>query len=286
MRQPSAPARWPVKLRGDYATAGQDYRVEQHPERYSDAEHALWARLLERQRALLPAHAAPQFIAGVEALQLDARIPSFERASDRLEARTGWRIVGVPGLIPERDFFAHLAERRFPVTVWLRRPEEIDYLAEPDLFHDFFGHVPLLFEPSFADFMQLYGQAGERARSLGGLAMLARLYWYGVEFGLIETAQGLRCYGAGILSSHLETRHALHSPLPHRLRFDLERVLRSEYLIDDLQRSYFVLRSFEDLMRAAVDTDFAPIYARWRDQQGIAAGELVPGDIPLSAPGA
>lgn len=282
MRQPTAPARWPVRLRGDYAAAAADYTVAQPLDTYADAEHALWARLLARQSALLGDHAAPQFIAGVEALQLGPRIPCFEQASERLHARTRWRLVGVPGLIPEKEFFEHLSQRRFPVTVWLRRPDEIDYLAEPDLFHDFFGHVPLLFDPDFADFMELYGRAGSRAIEHGGLGMLARLYWYGVEFGLLETERGLRCYGSGILSSYRETRHALASPEPRRIRFRLERVLRSEYLIDDLQRSYFVLRSFAQLMREAVDTDFAPLYAAWRDQPGIAPGELVPGDELVS----
>ena len=281
MRQPSAPTRWPARLRGDYAAAGADYTVEQRYESYTPDEHAVWAELLARQARLLPDHAVPQFIAGVQALGLDERIPRFETISGRLERHAGWRIVAVPGLIPEREFFALLSQRRFPVTVWLRRREELDYLAEPDLFHDFFGHVPLLTDPVYADFIELYGRAGQRALENGGLAMLARLYWYGVEFGLMETAAGLRCYGAGILSSGAETRYALASPVPHRLRFRLERVLRSAYLIDDFQRNYFVIRDFRELIDQAVQTDFLPLYRRWGAAEPIPVGAILPDDEVL-----
>jgi phenylalanine-4-hydroxylase len=284
MELPTAPTRWPAQLRGDYAAARADYSVEQDPCRYTDVEHDLWAQLLARQRALLPRYAAPEFMAGLKSLALTDRIPSFEQASKVLYRATRWQLIGVPGLIPEKEFFEHLSQRRFPVTVWLRSPEEIDYLAEPDLFHDFFGHVPMLLDPAYADFMELYGRAGERAMQLGGLKMLARLYWYGVEFGLIETDAGLRTYGAGILSSFGETRHAIESPEPQRLRFDLERVLRTDYLIDDYQRSYFVIRSFRELMDAAVNTDFAPLYERYGGQAGIDPGALVPGDETFPAP--
>ncbi len=182
-----------------------------------------------------------------------------------LRRATGWQIVAVPGLIPEEHFFAHLAQRQFPVTVWLRTEEEIDYLSEPDVFHDFFGHVPLLCDPVFADFMQAYGAAGRKAASQGGLKMLSRLYWYCVEFGLIRTSTELKAYGAGILSSAGETPYSIDSPMPHRVRFDLERVMRTDYLIDDYQRMYFVVDSFEQLFRNAYDRDFAPIYAAYRD---------------------
>ncbi len=278
---PSAPAEKPVRLRGDYTSARADYTVVQDYARYTQAEHGIWAQLLQRQRALLSFYAAPQFIAGVDLLQLGDAVPRFEQASETLRRLTRWELVGVPGLIPEREFFEHLAHRRFPVTVWLRQPDEIDYLAEPDLFHDFFGHVPLLTEPAYAEFIELYGHAGQRALELGGLKMLARLYWYGIEFGLIDSPQGLRIYGAGILSSFGETRYAIDSPVPHRIRFDLERVLRSEYLIDDFQRNYFVVRSFRELVDAAVNTDFAPLYREFGDQPGSPAGTLLHGDEAL-----
>ena len=216
--------------------ARDDYTVDQQYRQYTADDHAIWAELLARQRGLVAGYAVPEFLAGVERLGLDVRIPRLEQVSEQLRRLTRWELVGVPGLIPEREFFAHLAQRRFPVTVWVRRRDEFDYLVEPDLFHDFFGHVPLLCDPVYADFIELYGRAGPRAIEHGGLAMLARLYWYGVEFGLMETSQGLRAYGAGILSSAAETRYAIESPLPLRIRFDLNRVLRTDYRIDDFQR--------------------------------------------------
>ena len=281
MKPPMAPATADPRLRGHYDEAREDYTVDQRHGAYTPGEHRLWAELLRRQSALLPRYANQAFIDGLESLQLADRVPDLERCSDLLQARTGWRLVGVPGLIPEGFFFEHLASRRFPVTVWLRTPGEIDYLSEPDLFHDFFGHVPLLTDPAYAGFIELYGRAGKRALDLGGLGMLARLYWYTIEFGLIETDAGLRCYGAGILSSRGETVYALDSPRPHRLRFDLERVLRTEYLIDDFQRNYFVVRSFDDLVRCAVDTDFAPLYRAWAHLPGIPAGQLLAQDAVL-----
>jgi phenylalanine-4-hydroxylase len=186
--------------------------------------------------------------------------------------------VAVPGLIPEEHFFAHLAQKRFPVTVWIRKREELDYLVEPDIFHDFFGHVPLLTNPIFAQFMQAYGRAGPKATAAGALKMLSRLYWYMVEFGLLQTSRGLRVYGAGILSSKGETVYSVESPKPHRIRFQLERVMRTDYLIDDFQRTYFVIDSFEQLFRAAYDTDFAPIYARHSKESGIVPDQVLPDD--------
>jgi phenylalanine-4-hydroxylase len=221
-------------------------------------------------------------LAGLEALDLSAQIPQFDAASRVLRRATGWEIVAVPGLIPEQQFFAHLADRRFPVTVWLRTPEEIDYLAEPDVFHDFFGHVPLLCNPVFADFMQAYGAAGRKAAAHGGLKMLARLYWYGVEFGLIRTELGLRAYGAGILSSAGETVYSIEDPSPHRVGFELERVMRTDYLIDSYQKTYFVVDSFEQLFRSAYDRDFAPIYSAYRDAPSLPPEALLPTDTVIT----
>jgi phenylalanine-4-hydroxylase len=199
-----------------------------------------------------------------------------------LAPRTGWRIVGVPGLIPEEHFFAHLARQQFPVSVWMRERNELDYLAEPDLFHDFFGHVPLLANPVFARFMQAYGAGGPKAKAYDAVALLARLYWYAVEFGLIITPGGLKAYGAGILSSKGETVYSVESPVPHRVAFDLERIMRTRYLIDDFQRIYFVLDSFEQLFHAGYDTDFGPLYARNRDLPPIAPEQLLPTDRIIS----
>ena len=280
---PSAPAAHDVKLRGDYSAAAPDYTVEQRWDDYTPEQHALWARLLDRQSSLVRRYAASQVQEGLAKLGVERRIPRFDAASEVLRRATGWRIVAVPGLIPEEPFFAHLAERRFPVTVWLRTPGEIDYLVEPDVFHDFFGHVPLLCDPVFADFVQAYGAAGAKAVAEGGLKMLARLYWYCVEFGLIRDGGRLRAYGAGILSSAGETAYSIDSEVPHRIAFDLARVMRTDYLIDAYQKTYFVVDSFEQLFRSAYDTDFAPIYRAHRDQAGIAPDAVLPTDVVLNA---
>jgi phenylalanine-4-hydroxylase len=278
MQLPTAPAAKAVKLRGDYSAADADYVVDQAWSRYTPAEHALWGRLVSRQMALVKLHGAPQVTAGLQALNLNQRIPRFDEASRVLRRATGWEIVGVPGLIPERSFFAHLAQRHFPVTVWLRTPAEIDYLSEPDVFHDFFGHVALLCDPMFADFMQAYGNAGTKAEAEGGLKMLARLYWYCVEFGLIRSGTQLRAYGAGILSSAGETVYSVQDPRPHRIAFDLERVIRTDYLIDAYQQTYFVMDSFEQLFRNSYERDFAPLYRAYRDLPGISPAMLLPTD--------
>jgi phenylalanine-4-hydroxylase len=285
VQPPSAPVHQPRGLRGDYSCAAADYTVAQAWENYSSEEHALWATLYSRQIELIERYAAPEFLAGVRALAASpVQIPRFEDANRVLQASTGWRIVAVPGLIPEQTFFDHLAHRRFPVTVWIRRREELDYLVEPDVFHDFFGHVPLLTNPVFARFMQAYGEAGPKSIAIpGGLRMLARLYWYMVEFGLIRSRSGLRVYGAGILSSKGETVYSVESPQPQRLRFDLLRVMRTEYRIDDFQQTYFVLDSVEQLFEACYDTDFAPLYRQYAALPPIAADARLAGDEPVAA---
>jgi phenylalanine-4-hydroxylase len=279
---PNAPAASAVKLRGDYSRANADYVVEQDWVSYTPEQHALWATLMNRQLALVKRYGAPQFLAGLSTLNIQDGIPRFEEASRILRRATQWEIVAVPGLIPEEHFFAHLAQRRFPVTVWLRLPQEIDYLVEPDVFHDFFGHVPLLSDPVFADFVQAYGVAGRKAAAEGGVDMLARLYWYSVEFGLIDTGGELRTYGAGILSSAGETAYCIDSPRPHRIRFNLERVMRTGYMIDAYQKTYFVVNSFEQLFRDSYDRDFAPIYREFRGSPAIPPDTLLPGDVLVS----
>jgi phenylalanine-4-hydroxylase len=218
----------------------------------------------------------------IEALSLsDGGIPDMEKLSDRLESITGWRVVPVAGLVPDEVFFNHLAKRRFPAGAFIRPEEELDYLQEPDVFHDIFGHVPLLANPVFADFMVAYGRGGQRAMQLGQLANLARLYWYTVEFGLIRTPAGLRIFRAGILSSVAECEFALDSPSPHRVAFDLERVMRTKYAIDDFQQTYFVIESFEKLL-AACYQDFAPLYERLAAATDIEPFELIEGDEVLT----
>jgi phenylalanine-4-hydroxylase len=260
-RQPVAPTQTAVKLRGDYAHASADFRVTQEYSSYTPDEHAIWRTLFQRQSSLLNEHAAPEFMAGLRLLGVDSHsIPALEEASERLRRLTGFEVIGVPGLIPEADFFRHLSERRFPVTVWMRRRDELDYLVEPDLFHDFFGHLPMLAHTVFANFIQAYGELGARAKDPAALKMLARLYWYTVEFGLVCTPRGLRAYGAGILSSSGETVYATRASGPARIAFDLQRVLRTDYLIDSYQKTYFVLDDIEQLFDSVLDADFDQLF--------------------------
>lgn len=239
-----------------------DWTIDQEWHAYTAAEHAVWKTLFERQTRLLPGRACAAFVAGMRALPIDAdAIPDFRRLSDVLMRHTGWQVVAVPGLVPDDVFFDHLANRRFPAGHFIRKPHELDYLEEPDVFHDVFGHVPMLMNPVMADFIQAYGAGGLRAQGLGTLELLARVYWYTVEFGLVREGGGLRIYGAGIASSLAESRFALDDPSPNRVGFDLERVMRTRYRIDDFQETYFVLDSLDDLLELA-RVDFAPLYAR------------------------
>jgi phenylalanine-4-hydroxylase len=236
-------------LRGNYESMASDWTVPQHAADYSAEDQAVWRLLVERQTALAKLHACDEFVQGLETLGIGDGIPDFAAVNAKLEKLTGWRVVGVPGLIPDAVFYDHLAHRRFPVTVWIRTRAELDYLVEPDLFHDFFGHVPLLSNPVFADYMQMYGQ---RAMEAGAkIDLLARLYWYTVEFGLIRTAKGLKIYGAGILSSAAEVKHAIESKTVERLPFEAATVMHRPYEIDKLQSTYFVLDDFRQLFEAA-----------------------------------
>jgi phenylalanine-4-hydroxylase len=236
-------------LRGDYTGMAPDWTMPQPSGSYPDEDQALWRLLVERQTALARDFACAEFLGGLGSLGIGDAIPDFDAVNARLEPLTGWKVVGVPGLIPDAVFYDHLAHRRFPVTVWIRKREELDYLVEPDLFHDFFGHVPLLSDPVFADFMQRYGQ---RAAEAGpNLDLLARLYWFTVEFGLIRTKHGLRIYGAGILSSAREVGHAIGGEGVERLPFEAAKVMRRPYEIDRLQNTYFVLDDFCQLFEAA-----------------------------------
>ncbi|MDR6212876.1 phenylalanine 4-monooxygenase [Paracidovorax wautersii] len=247
--------------RGDYARASADYTCAQDYAAYTEADHDTYRRLYERQTALLPGLASDAFIQALPSLGARDRIPRFDEINERLLRATGWEIVGVPGLIPEVPFFSLLANRKFPVTDWIRKPEEFDYIVEPDIFHDLFGHVPLLFNPVFADYVQRYGQGGLKAHALGACEMLSRLYWYTIEFGLIRQDDGLRAYGAGILSSSGELEYAVRSPEPQRLPLQLERTMRTRYKIDTYQQTYFVIDSFKQLFDMTAP-DFAPVYER------------------------
>ena len=252
-------------LRGNYQDMGPDWTVPQVTESYSAAEHEVWRKLCARQSRLVRTHATPEFLATLGALDFGDGIPRIGDISELLRKRSGWEIVGVPGFLPDDIFFGHLAERRFPVTVWIRKPEEFDYIVEPDIFHDLFGHVPLLADPVFADFMQLYGTHAREADALGGAAMLSRLYWYTVEFGLIRGADGLKAYGAGLLSSPGEIAYALEDPRPHRAPFDLVHCLRTGFRIDEYQKIYFVVESYSQLFESLETADLAACFRDCKD---------------------
>ncbi len=284
--QPASAQDWLAtqeKLRGDYSACAADFSMAQDMSTYTAAEHDLWRRLFHRQSEVAKRFAAGAFLRGMKNLDMPAdRMPDFEDASKRLRQLTGWEIVAVPGLIPDDAFFRHLAHRRFPVTVWIREEHEIDYLVEPDVFHDFFGHVPLLTQPIFADYLQEYGRKGEEAMAMGATKILARLFWYMVEFGLIRENGHIKAYGAGMLSSATETEFSVKSPKPLRLKFDLARVMGTDFRIDAFQETYFVLDRFEDLF-TAMNQPFAPLYAKLKTVGPIPATELRPGDQVISA---
>ena len=258
--------------------ARADWTIDQDWASYTPDEHQVWVTLYERQAALLPGRACDEFLNGLRALDLHGDgIPDFGEMNRKLNALTGWTVVAVPGLVPDEVFFDHLANRRFPAGRFIRRPEQLDYLEEPDIFHDVFGHVPMLTDPTFADYMKAYGEGGLRAMRLGRLHNLARLYWYTVEFGLMQTPEGLRIYGAGIVSSHGESDFSLEDPSPNRLGFHLVRVMRTPYRIDDYQQVYFVLPSLQRLLDDTLQ-DFAPIYAELSRLPDIPIEAVLPED--------
>jgi len=263
--------------------AAADWTIPQGWDAYTPQEHATWDTLFARQAKLLPGRASDAWLRGLDVLQLSRPgIPDFEELSDKLERLTGWRVIAVPGLVPDDVFFDHMANRRFVAGNFIRRPDQLDYLQEPDVFHDVFGHVPMLADPVFADYLAAYGRGGQRALGLDALKYLGRLYWYTVEFGLIREPEGMRIYGSGIVSSYSETRFALDDPSPNRIMLDLKRVMRTEYRIDDFQQNYFVIPSFDELLRLTVETDFAPLYEELKGKPDIPVAEIVDGDEVLT----
>lgn len=259
-----------------------DFLVPQHPENYAEEDHRTWRTLFGRQAKLLRGRVVEEFHTGLDRLGITSeRIPDFAELNRTLSRATGWTVVAVPGLVPDEVFFAHLAARRFPAGYWIRKPQQLDYIEEPDIFHDVFGHVPLLMQPAYADYVAAYGHAGIAYAGRPALANLARLYWYTVEFGLMQTAAGLRIFGAGIISSAGETVYALESAAPARIRFDCERVLRSRYEIDDYQRVYFVLSGYHDLP-SLDEGDLGRHITAARRQPDIAPGEIIAGDVAVS----
>ena len=264
------------------APARADWTIDQGWEDYGAAEHATWKTLFERQTRLLPSRACDEFVAGMKQLAISAeQIPDFRRLSDVLGRHTGWQVVAVPGLVPDDVFFEHLANRRFPAGNFIRRPDQLDYLEEPDVFHDVFGHVPMLLNPVLADFIQAYGKGGLRAQQLGQLDKLARVYWYTVEFGLLMQHGAPRIYGAGIASSASESVFALEDDSPNRIVFNLERVLQTRYRIDDFQETYFVIHSLDELL-ALAQIDFEPIYARLQGRPEYEPGDVLASDTVIT----
>ena len=258
-----------------------DFVIDQGWAGYDADDHATWNTLYRRQADLLPGRASGAFLDGLRDLDIAEGIPDFGRMSDVIEQATGWRVVAVPGLVPDDVFFWHLANRRFPATHWIRSRDRLDYLQEPDVFHDVFGHVPMLMNPVFADYLQAYGRGGLKALRLDALKYLARLYWYTVEFGLIREDGALRIYGSGIVSSRTETIYSLEDDAPNRLGFDLLRIMRTEYRIDDVQETYFVIDDVEQLYDAT-RPDFAPYYEELKRLPGLGPSEVLPTDTRIS----
>jgi phenylalanine-4-hydroxylase len=262
----------------DHPGIRPDFTIEQNWPAYSEAEHAVWRTLYARQERILPGRACAEYLDGMKRLEIGHdSIPDFDELSKALRKLTGWSVVAVPGLVPDDVFFEHLANRRFPAGYFIRKPEQLDYIEEPDVFHDVFGHVPMLAHPVFADYMEAYGKGGLRAKGFGTLDNLARLYWYTVEFGLIRDKEGLKIYGSGIASSSAESVYSVESKSPNRIHFELERVMRTKYRIDDFQESYFVIDSFDELFKATYQ-DFAPLYARLKSGPTYEPGTILTTD--------
>lgn len=273
---------WVVDMISDACkTHAADYTIDQHWRDYTPDEHARWRTLFARQTKVLVNRAAPEFLQGVEGFGMASDgIPDFRRLNVILGQRTGWCIVAVSGLVPDEVFFDHLANKRFPATRFIRDADQMDYIQEPDVFHDIFGHVPMLLNPVFADFMQAYGRAGLKAMDAGCLENLARLYWYTVEFGLIRTAQGLRIYGSGIVSSRGEAIYCLDDATPNRVVFDAVRVMRTNYRIDAFQEIYFVINAYEDLF-AALKRGIGSRYAAANDMRCLRPGDHARNDVAV-----
>jgi phenylalanine-4-hydroxylase len=262
--------------------ANADWTIPQNWDAFTSEDHRLWDTLFARQSEMLPGRAADAFLRGLDVLKLSkAGIPDYNELNTRLNAATGWQVVAVPGLVPDAVFFEHLANRRFPAGNFIRREDQIDYLQEPDVFHDVFGHVPMLADPVFADYMVAYGKGGLRSLGYNALDHLARLYWYTVEFGLIKQDDGLRIYGAGIVSSYGESMFALDDDSPNRIAFDLLRIMRTPYRIDDFQQNYFVIDSLKFLLNSTIQSDFGPLYRSLESLPDIEIATLIAADVVL-----
>jgi len=261
-------------------TPATDFTIEQCWDVYTPDEHAIWNALYDNQIRILADRAVPEFYEGITKLNLNkGGVPNLKTLNEELQKLTNWTVVTVPHLVPDDVFFNHLANRRFPAGRFIRGRDQMDYIQEPDIFHDVFGHVPMLTQPVFANYMQAYGKGGLRALETDHLKNLTRLYWYTVEYGLMRTDQGFKIYGAGMSSSRTESIFSTDSDSPNRIHFDLERIMRTNYRIDDFQQVYFVIDDFAELFDAT-QQDFGPIYDRLSDSDKIYdLTEVLPTDV-------
>jgi phenylalanine-4-hydroxylase len=217
-------------------------------ENYTSEDKAVWKILFQRQMELLKDLAAPEFLNALEKIGfVPDKIPDFGETNRILSSSTGWTLEVVEGIISESDFFDLLAQKRFPATTWLRKMNELDYLPEPDMFHDVFGHVPLLIDKQFSDFFEAFGKLGVKYKNESQIVqMLGRIYWFTIEFGLIKQQNKLQIYGAGILSSHGESKYSL-SDEPKHLPFNATTIMQTHFENDKIQDKYFVIDSFKQL---------------------------------------
>lgn len=261
---------------------GENRAAQQQRQAFSSVDDQTWNTLINRQHDILAQRAHPLFLQGLETLGIqNTGVPSLESVNKRLKAKTGWQAVH-SGYISAEELFDLLAHRCFPVTDFIRKPEQLDYLQEPDIFHDMFGHVPLLSEPTFADYMQLFGKRGLEAASKGFTTYLERLYWFTVEFGLINTVDGVRIYGAGIASSKEESIYSIDDSTPKRLPFDALTVLRSQFKTDQLQRVYRVVDDFAQLYQV-LEQDMTPLLEMAKELGDLPVGGVELDPLPLSA---
>jgi len=262
---------------GKYVSKEPDSKGIRH---YTDEEHRIWRDLYARQDKLLPGIAAQEYMDAHKKLGLPAdRVPQLGEVSETLMAHTGWQVEGVPALISFKKFFNLLANRKFPAATFIRQRDEFDYLQEPDIFHEVYGHCPLLTNQVYADFMQKYGEFGLTVAK-EDRAMLARLYWFTVEFGLMQKPEGMRIYGAGILSSVGESDYAINSPVAERKKLDLVTAFRTPYRIDIYQPIYFVIQNFTELYDLVKDEQVLLEAIK----EARALGEFAPKFPPKEAP--
>jgi phenylalanine-4-hydroxylase len=266
-------------LRGDASISDrEDMSVDFDWNSFSADDHAMWTRLFNRQMPVLKGRACNEYLDGIKKLGLTAEggIPKYDEVSAKLMALTGWKLVTVAGYLPIDVFWGHLAKRQFPVTTFIRTPDEIDYLQEPDIFHDLFGHVPMLTHPEFAEYFHAFGEGGLRAIEHGYSPLLETLYWFTVEFGLINTDEGMRIYGAGIVSSKGESEFCL-SEKATQVAYDMQRVMATKFRIDTFQNLYFVIDSFKQLMDSTA-VDFLPVYEAVEKMEPIGVAQTASGD--------